>query len=73
MPRMDGFELYKQIKKIDDRIKVVFVTASEVNYEALRELLPVDRLDKVMKRIKQQYYKVVEKEMKTEYTLLESQ
>ena len=42
---MDGFELYKQIKKIDGRIKVVFVTASEVNYEALRELLPVDRFD----------------------------
>jgi CheY-like chemotaxis protein len=25
---------------MDDRIKVVFVTASEVNYQALRELLP---------------------------------
>jgi CheY-like chemotaxis protein len=46
MPRMDGFELYKQIKKIDGRIKVVFVTASEVNYEALRELLPADEQDK---------------------------
>jgi CheY-like chemotaxis protein len=40
MPIMDGFELYQQIKKMDDRIKVVFVTASEVNYQALRELLP---------------------------------
>jgi CheY-like chemotaxis protein len=45
MPRIDGFELYKHIKKIDDRIKVIFVTASEVNYQALRELLPVDRVD----------------------------
>jgi CheY-like chemotaxis protein len=45
MPRMDGFELYKQIKKIDARIKGVFVTASQVNYEALRELFPVDRFD----------------------------
>lgn len=45
MPGMDGFELYEHIKKIDDRIKVVFVTASEVNYETLRELLAVDRLD----------------------------
>jgi CheY-like chemotaxis protein len=44
MPRMDGFQLYKEIKKIDDRIKVVFVTASEVNYQALRELLPVDEV-----------------------------
>jgi len=45
MPRMDGFELYKHIKKIDDRIKVVFVTASEINYEALNELSQVDQLD----------------------------
>src|SRR5215813_13482950 len=47
MPRMDGFELYKQIKKIDTRIKVVFSTASRINYEALSylTLLPVDRFD----------------------------
>src|SRR5215831_7480098 len=38
MPRMDGFELYEQMRKIDDRIKVIFVTASEINYEALKEL-----------------------------------
>jgi PleD family two-component response regulator len=37
MPRIDGFVLTKQIKKIDGRIKVIFVTASEVNYEVLRE------------------------------------
>lgn len=46
MPRMDGFELYKHVKKIDDGIKVVFVTASEVNYEVLRELFPADQEDK---------------------------
>ncbi|MFY9869524.1 MAG: response regulator [Candidatus Nitrosopolaris sp.] len=45
MPRMDGFELYKRIKKLDAKIKVVFVTASEVKYEALRELLPADLVD----------------------------
>jgi CheY-like chemotaxis protein len=47
MPRMDGFELYKQIKNIDTRIKVVFMTASRINYEALSylTLLPVDRFD----------------------------
>jgi CheY-like chemotaxis protein len=49
MPRMDGFELYKQIKNIDTRIKVVFMTASRINYEALNHLtlLPIDRFDKV--------------------------
>src|SRR5215472_16349782 len=47
MPRMDGFELYKQIKNIDTRISVVFTTASTINYEALSylTLLPVDRFD----------------------------
>jgi CheY-like chemotaxis protein len=47
MPRMDGFEIYKRIKKIDTRIKVIFMTASRINYEALSylTLLPVDRFD----------------------------
>ena len=44
MPRMDGFELYKQIKKTDAKIKGVFVTASQVNYEALR-VCPIYRFD----------------------------
>jgi CheY-like chemotaxis protein len=54
MPIMDGFELYQQIKKMDDRIKVVFVTASKVNYQALRELLPaaaILRDDREVERI----------------------
>jgi CheY-like chemotaxis protein len=45
MPRMDGFALYEQMRKIDDRIKVLFVTASEINYEALNELSQVGQLD----------------------------
>jgi CheY-like chemotaxis protein len=70
LPRMDGFELYKHVKKIDDRIKVVFVTAAEINYEALNELSQVDQLD--ISDDEQQHYKAIEKEMKNEYTLLES-
>jgi CheY-like chemotaxis protein len=45
MPRMNGFELYEHVKKIDDRINVIFVTASDINYEALKELSQVDQLD----------------------------
>ena len=47
MPRMDGFELYKQIKNIDTKIRVIFTTASTINYEALSylTLLPVHRFD----------------------------
>ena len=32
MPEMNGFELYKQIKKIDDKVKVCFLTAGEMDY-----------------------------------------
>ena len=30
MPKMNGFELYNQIRKIDDRIKVCFITAFDI-------------------------------------------
>jgi DNA-binding response OmpR family regulator len=29
MPKMDGYELYEKLKKIDDKVKVCFLTASE--------------------------------------------
>jgi DNA-binding response OmpR family regulator len=37
MPEMDGFELYDEIKKIDDKMKVCFLTASEMYYNNLRK------------------------------------
>jgi DNA-binding NtrC family response regulator len=40
MPEMDGFELYEGIRKIDDKVKVCFITAFEVNYQALRAVFP---------------------------------
>ena len=41
MPQMDGFELYRQIKKIDDKVKVCFLTAGEMDYEKFtKELFP---------------------------------
>jgi DNA-binding response OmpR family regulator len=40
MPNMNGFELYREIKKIDDKIKVCFITAYEVFYEKLKEDFP---------------------------------
>ena len=36
MPKMDGFELYDEIKKIDDNAKVCFLTASEMYYKSSR-------------------------------------
>jgi DNA-binding response OmpR family regulator len=37
MPEMDGFHLYLEMKKIDDRVKVCFLTASEMYYERFRK------------------------------------
>jgi DNA-binding response OmpR family regulator len=30
MPKMNGFELYNQIRKIDDKVKFCFITAFEI-------------------------------------------
>ena len=37
MPKMDGFQLYDEIKKKDQKAKVCFLTASELYYEEFRE------------------------------------
>ena len=36
MPGMNGFQLYAEIKRIDSKIKVCFLTASEMFYEEYR-------------------------------------
>ena len=41
MPRMNGFELYKVIRKLDKGIRICFWTAFEVCYEELRRMFPV--------------------------------
>jgi DNA-binding response OmpR family regulator len=45
LPKMDGFELYDKMKEIDNKVKVCFVTAYEVNYQALREVFPSPDLE----------------------------
>ena len=37
MPKMDGFELYEELKKVDPGINVCFLTASEMYHEEIRE------------------------------------
>jgi CheY-like chemotaxis protein len=36
MPKMDGFELHDEIKKIDNKAKICFLTASEMYYKKSR-------------------------------------
>src|SRR5918996_2986635 len=37
MPKMDGFQLYDEIKKKDQKAKLCFLTASELYYEEFRK------------------------------------
>jgi DNA-binding response OmpR family regulator len=37
MPKMDGFQLYDEIKKKDHKAKVCFLTASELYYKEFRK------------------------------------
>ena len=40
MPKMNGFELYKKIKDIDNKIEVCFITAFEDYREEFKESFP---------------------------------
>jgi two-component system, OmpR family, response regulator ChvI len=45
MPKMYGHELYDEMKKIDGRLKVCFMTATFQNYEALRAAFPTIEIE----------------------------
>lgn len=36
LPKMNGFELYKKIRKLDNKVKICFLTAGEMYYEEVR-------------------------------------
>jgi CheY-like chemotaxis protein len=57
MPEMDGFKLYEEMKKIDNKFKVCFLTASEMFYEQYR---PVNSI------ITSEGYPVIQKPIKNE-------
>jgi FixJ family two-component response regulator len=40
MPGMDGFELSQKILELDLSIRVCFVSAAELNVQALRQVYP---------------------------------
>ena len=64
MPKMNGFELYKRIKEIDNKVKVCFLTAIEYYNDEFRMAFPklalkcfADKpisIDLLAKRIKQE-------------------
>ena len=38
MPKIDGFALYQELKKVDPNVKVCFLTASEMYHQKIREV-----------------------------------
>jgi response regulator of citrate/malate metabolism len=40
MPDMNGFQLCEKILEVDANIRVCFMSAAEINLEALREVYP---------------------------------
>jgi DNA-binding NtrC family response regulator len=40
MPKMTGFDLYREVKKIDDKTKVAFISAFEVYREEFKKMFP---------------------------------
>ncbi len=40
MPKMNGFELYRELAKKDSKIKACFMTAFEIYYEEFKKVFP---------------------------------
>jgi CheY-like chemotaxis protein len=51
MPKMDGFELYSEIRKLDSKIKVCFLTASDISEEFKKGLFDADELDNAQEKV----------------------
>lgn len=45
MPDMSGFQLVKEIRKLDQEVKVIFMTAFEINKKEFDTLLPNTKVD----------------------------
>jgi two-component system response regulator ChvI len=52
MPQINGFELYRKIKEKNPSMKIVFITAFEINKEEFSKVLPsIDVKDFIIKPI----------------------
>lgn len=50
MPMMGGFELYKEIRKIDKKVKIYFITAYDINNEDFKKSYPTMTLRYFIKK-----------------------
>ena len=52
MPKINGFELYRRIKESNPNMKIVFITAFEINKEEFSKVIPsVDVIDFISKPV----------------------
>jgi DNA-binding response OmpR family regulator len=40
MPKMNGFELYSKLHRIDEKAKICFITAYEIYYDEFKRMFP---------------------------------
>jgi len=50
MPRMNGFELYRELQKIDDKVRACFITAFVAYYESLKEIFDMPNIHCIIKK-----------------------
>lgn len=50
MPKMNGFELFGKIEKMDKDVKVCFITSFVSYYESLREIFPTPKVNCFIKK-----------------------
>jgi DNA-binding response OmpR family regulator len=46
MPKMNGFDLYREIRKLDDKVKVCFMTAFDIKKEDIEAAIPTSNEEK---------------------------
>jgi len=52
MPKINGFELYRRIKESNPHMKIVFITAFEINKDEFSKVIPsVDVIDFISKPV----------------------
>ena len=55
MPKMHGFELYREIRKVDGQVKICFLTAGEMYYGAYADIFAENKF--IRKPIQNQDFK----------------
>ena len=50
MPKMSGFELYREMMKVDGRTKVLFLTAFDVHRDEFEKMFPNVKIEGFLKK-----------------------